>query len=150
MTTITKTQARDEVFALFRTAWLADSTSQDVELRYEDVGPKEPPSAPSEGQAPAWARIQMRWADGDQISLGGNQGSSIFDRSGIITIQVFAPSGDGRVLSDQLTEIALNALEGKTTTSGVRIRRARHIDVGIDGPWFQVNVTANFEYDRLK
>lgn len=150
MTTTTKTQARDEVYTLFRTAWLADVTSQDVVLLYEGVGPQEPPSAPTNGSPPSWVRLQMRWADGDLISLGGESGSRIFDRSGIITAQVFTPSGDGLVASDLLTEIALNALEGKTTSSGVRIRRARIVDVGEDGPWYQSNVVAAFEFDRLK
>jgi hypothetical protein len=144
-------QARDEVFTLFRTAWLANSTSQDVELRYEDVGPEGPPTAPANGSAPPWALIQMRHAAGDQISLSGETGSRIFDSRGIITVQVFTPRGDGLDQNDALTEIARNAFEGKTTSpGGVRLRRARVLAVGEDGPWYQSNVVVDFEYDRVK
>ena len=149
--TATVTQARNEVFTLFRTAWLADASSLGVELRYEDVGPTDPPKIPTGGDAPSWVRIQLRHADGDQSSLGGETGTRIFERFGIITVQVFTPTGDGLVLNDTLSLIARNAFEGKTTSPGaVRLRRARIVAVGEDGPWYQSNVLVDFEYDEVK
>jgi hypothetical protein len=83
------------------------------------------------------------------VANGGN--GVRFRQFGIVTAQVFTVSGDGLTASDDLVELALNAFEGeKTGLDRIEFRNARPNEIGQDGPWFQTNVIAEFEYDRLK
>lgn len=141
--TATLTEARDVSLGLLRTAWLADSTSQDIPLLWWDTA-QDPPSNG------AWARVTMRHGEAFQATLAGETGSRRFTRTGVITVQIFTPTGDGLELSDSLAIIAARAYEGVTTDNGVWFRNVRANEVGQDGKYFQTNVFADFEYDEVR
>lgn len=144
MSVASLTQAEDEVLTLFRTAWEAGIPSAGLALRYEDVA--DVPVATG-----AWARVSFRNSTGRQATLSGEVGRRLFEHTGFVVVQVFTPTGDGKVLANQLAQIAKNAFEGKTTTPGdVRLRNARIVPVGQEGSWYQTNVFADFEYEELR
>lgn len=144
MTVSSMTQARDEVMAVLKAAWDANSSSQDVPLLYWDTAQK----PPSEG---AWARAIMQHGGGGQATLSGETGSRRFRYTGIVTIQLFTPTGGGLVLSDTLAQVVRNALAGVTTDPGqVHLRNVRSVEVGQEGVWFHTNVLADFEYDEVR
>lgn len=137
-------QARDEMLAKFRTAWLADDTSAELPILYADIAQEIPESG-------AWARIAVRHNIGGAATLGGEVGNRRFRHEGIVSVQVFTEHSDGLVLSDELTTIAKDAFEGEVTSPGrVIFRNVAINEVGLDGQWFQVNVLAEFEYDEIK
>ena len=145
MTVSDITQARDEILGTFRTAWLADPISQDAPIFYWDRPDAEPPSSGS------WCRITVRHARGEQATLSGETGQREFEHGGLVTVQIFAESGEGGTESDQLAAIAKNSFEGVTTSPGrVLFRNVRFNEVGQDGQWFQINVLADFEYDEVR
>lgn len=146
---LTITEARDEILALLKAAWDAGSPSQGLTLMYPDVKISKPEAA-SNGEAPAWARAQVQHASGSQATLANHEGQSRFRRSGIVTVQIFTPFGTGLVLADQLATIVKNAFEGVQTPSGVIFRDVTPNEIGEDGPWFNVNVLAQFEYDEIR
>ena len=144
MSVSTVTQARDEMLAKFLVAWKASSTSCDLPVIYGDVVEGVPASG-------AWARIVVRHNTGGAATIGGETGNRRFRHAGIVMVQIFTEHADGQVLSDLLAEIANDAFEGEVTSPGrVIFRNVRINEVGLDGQWFQVNVLAEFEYDRVK
>lgn len=135
--------ARDEVMKHFTDAWNAQTPPVPL-LLYDDKERDVPENAD-------YARIVMRHNDRDRRTLGNDVGNRRFRSFGIITVQVFAVSADGLTRSDELVNLAVNAFEGdKTGEDRVFFRNVSHQEIGQDGPWFQVNVLAEFDYDFIK
>lgn len=139
--------ARDEIQLHFTTAWNAGTPPVPL-LLYDDKHTDLPNDAP-------YARITIKHnlfshvTIGASLAKGGN--GARFRRFGIVTIQIFTLSGDGLTNSDVLVDLALDAFEGEDTGSDrIEFRNARINEIGQDGPWFQTNVIAEFEYDRVK
>lgn len=132
--------AKDEILGVFKTAW---DTTGHIAL-YENVAGAVPPTV-----AP-WARVSLRHLSGRQASLAGGSGKRRYDRDGLITVQIFVPSGEGLLEAYNLAKIVADAFEGAATASQVWFRDVRINEVGPDGSWFQVNVVAGFTYDEIK
>lgn len=135
---LTFAQASDEILALFRTAW------GDRPALYENVRGS-PPRRPI-----PWARVTLRHITGAQASLAGGSGTRRWERVGILTVQIFVPSGQGLAGAQSLAKIAVDAYQGQTTPGGVWFRNVRLTEVGPDGDWFQVNALAEFVYDEIQ
>lgn len=141
--TATAAEARVEIQTTVNVAWLADASSQNLPLLWED----KPEAPPDSG---AWARVTLRHATGRQATLRGATGERRFRRTGTLTVQIFTPHGEGLTLNDTLSKIITDALEGVTTASGVIFRDVRPNEIGPDGKWYQTNVLAGFEYDEVR
>lgn len=142
---LTRIQARDEINALLKAA--AD-TITDFIMMWDDVEADSPggthPTLP-------YAKVFIRHQTGTQGSLSNRVGSRIFERSGLVTIQVFTPSGDGLTDSDSYATILANAIEGISTANGVWFRNVRIQEVGNDGAGkYLTNITAEFEYTEVR
>jgi hypothetical protein len=138
----TFTEARDLVMLHFTTAWDAQTPPVPL-LLYDDRHRDLPDNAP-------YARITMRHNVSDQRTLG-NTGNRRFRRFGVITVQIFALSNQGLATADTFAKVALDAFEGNNTApTEVHFRNVRMNEVGEDGPWFQTNVIADFDYDEIK
>lgn len=138
--TATYQQAKDEILGQFKTAW--DATGH--EARYENTAGDPPTTV-----AP-WARVSLRHFGGEQASLAGDSGTRRWERTGIVTVQIFVPTGEGLSEAYDLAKIVADAYEGQATASQVWFRNVRVNEVGPDGSWFQVNVIAEFIYDEVK
>lgn len=132
--------ARDQIAAVFKAAW--DPTG--FPAIYQDVKQEKPAAGTT------WARLTIQHSGGFQATLSGETGNRRFRRVGIGTVQIFTPFGDGLDSSDALAKIVHEAFEGVTTTSGVIFRDVATVEVGIDGPWWNTNVTFSFEYDKIR
>lgn len=111
---------------------------------------KEPAPAdhPREGTDP-WAAFHILHDGSDQSTLGA-EGARTFTRTGSVKVQVFVPAGQrGLDEATVLATAARDAFEGKTI-GGVRFYRVGQRTVGLDGSWFQVNVSGDFEFDETK
>ena len=135
------TQARDEVHALFKLAW--DAGAPGIPLLYWDTAQVVPTTG-------AWARITMKHVVSGQTTLSGETGQRRFTRTGVITVQIFTPTGDGNVNADLLANVAKNAFEGVHTPGDIWFRDVTATEVGQEGVWFQTNVTAAFIYDEVR
>ncbi len=138
---LTITQARDEMLAPLKTAW--DAGANGAPLKYDDV----PGTAPTSG---SWGRVSVRHFSGEQATLANNEGVRRWRNAGIIFVQLFAEAGSGFGALDALVEVVKNAYQGKDTPGGAWFRNVRVNEVGRDGPWEQVNVLIDFEYDQVK
>jgi len=151
--TATFTQARDQMLDLLNVAWLANTPAINggvaPTIQWEGVAIDDADFPPRDG---AWAKVFIRHQTGNQSTLSKGSGSTRFEKGGTLTVQVFAPLGEGEGLmkSQQLAEVGKNAFEGQATSRQVWFRDVRIEEIGVDGPWFQMNVVLTFEYDELR
>lgn len=131
---MTPDQARDEMLAVFKAAW--DTTGLGV--TYTDV----PGSVPSADEA--WARVTLRHADGGQTGFGATEVKK-YTNSGALTVQVFAPVGDGSTEAYRLAQLLLLAFS--QARGSVWYRRMRIREAGADGAFEQINFITEFTYD---
>jgi hypothetical protein len=127
--------AIDAMYAVVKTAW--DATG--FTIVWTDV----PGSVPAES-AP-WARPTVTHATGGQSSLAGATGTKRWTATGTLTVQVFAPVGDGRAKAYELAHAMMLAF--RTATGPVWYRNHRLKEVGNDGAFEQINVMVDFNYD---
>lgn len=136
---MTSQEAKDAMLAIFKAAW--DLTGYPA--KYEYV-PGEKPTT----QTP-WARVNVRHYVGRQSSLGGGNGSIRYTETGTITVQVFAPVGDGSKACYAAAQIVKNAFRDARHPS-VWFTSVRMTEVGADGAFDQINVLATFSYDDVR
>lgn len=139
---MTADEARDEMCAVARTAWLAASQPSGTML-FPDV----PGSKPPEQRVP-WARVTVRHATGRQSSFGNATARRKFTQTGTLWVQVFAPVGDGLVTAYALAQTVVNAY--RTAHGTVWYRNARMQEVGSSGAFEQINVLTDFTYDDVR
>lgn len=137
---LTYSEARAEIAEAFTTAW--KNANPTFPIAYEDA------AAP--GAFTPWARFSLRHNRGEQEALANPLGSRLFFRDGILLVQIFTPSGEGLTRSYDLAKVAADAFEGRKTPGGVWFRSVRIREVGPDGNWYQLNVTADFQYNEVK
>lgn len=133
--------ATNEILDLFHAVW---NPLGHVAI-YENTG-----GAIPTGSSDPWARVSLRHATGNQASLRGDAGTTRWDRGGILTVQIFVPTGEGLSEAYTLAKVVADAYEGTSTPSAVWFRNVRVNEVGPDGEWFQVNVLIDFTYDEIK
>lgn len=142
----TPTVARDEMLALFKAAWDADPESTGIPITWMNVVGTPPEAFDANGNPQTWARATIMHTDGGSANIGNTR----FMRLGLVTVQIFTPSGQGLEKSDKLADVVLGAFEGQTTPSGVWFRGGTINEVGPSEAWHQTNVTLSFEYDQLR
>lgn len=140
--------ARDEMLALFQTAWLADANSLAVPIIWEDVT-DDPPFTDTAKNPDPWVKITVNHSAGGQATLANDAGKSRFRRQGVIVVGVYTPFGTGRTKADTLAEIAMKAFEGKKTAGGVWFRAVRMNEGTRTGAWTVTQVFAEFQYEEV-
>ena len=133
----TYNEAKDEIFALFKTAW--DTVGWNV--IYQNIGSQQVP----EGQSDPWARVQIIHATGGNDAIG----DSLMIREGTFWAQIFVPLGEGLKEGYDLAKVVSDAFDGKRSLN-VWFRNGRINEVGPDGEWFQINYLVDFEYNEVK
>jgi len=144
MTTLS--QARDDINGRLKAAVDAYNTANTTSIKIYSEDVEEPPQDAKVAQLRG---PYVKHNLGDDQTLGPT-GGRVFDRSGILIVQVMTPFGDGFTLADALATVARNAYEGVSTPNGVWFRKATVKEVGKTGGFYQTNVVANFEYTELR
>jgi len=134
------------VFGLLKTAWDTHSPSYNdgypVEIAWPNTHFEPDPSK-------SWARATLQHMTSGQTSLGAKGGRK-FTREGVITVQVFCPlNNGGSTYASALAKIARDAYEGESSDS-MWFTDCTINEKGRDGSWFNVNMTATFQYDEHK
>lgn len=112
-----------------------------TKVAWPDVGFKPPNNE-------TWARFTIKNFDGYQASMG-SPGSNRFRRKGLITIQIFQKEGTAGLDALAKADIAVNIFLG-VENSGIRYYDVQMNEIGNDGAgWYQINVLAYFQYDRI-
>lgn len=139
----------DEILELFRDYWI--SNAQTVSgLSYTPELLFEQDQREHGDDNLAWARVKIIHNSSSAPTLGG-PGFRRFSRYGSLYVNVFARyvDGSGYTVAQRLAQVARDAVEGKSTTN-VWFRACRINEKGRDGPWFQINLVADFTWDEVK
>jgi hypothetical protein len=132
--------ARNEIFAIFNTAWVA---AGDYTVLWPDVA-----GTPPEGSEDPWARVQLNHVLGNQNGFGPIA-QKRWNREGFLLVQVFTAIGKGGTQNYQLCQSIVDAYQGVTTDSGIWFRNPRINEVGNDGHYYQNNAIVDFEYQQV-
>ena len=144
---LTDSEAQDETFAMLQAAWDAASPlTDDVPLLYENTNEERPDAT---GAVSPWAYAQWQRATSRESSLAGVDGQKRFTTTGLVSVQLFAPIGDGGALLRSLGRVFQTAFRGKRTEGGVVFSRVRVKDVGASGPWWYNLALAEFQFDEV-
>lgn len=136
-------EATEAICQRFNDAW-ADRTP----VEWPNVIPDDGKPKLSHGNV-SYASVHIKHEDSDQHTLG-EKGNRVFQREGQVIVQVFVPAGKrGLEEADTLAKAASDAFEGETF-GGVSYHRVSARTVGLDGPWYQMNVTADYEFDEVR
>lgn len=150
--------AQDEMYAQFRSVWEADTPAllggsplEPASIQYEDTTNWTGRPVGDDDDGRAWCRISIRHATGTQATLADAVGGSLHTQEGTVIVQVFADykSNDGSTLATRLAMVAKKAFTGKRTPN-VWFKRVRYQEVGREGRWYQINVSADFEWDERR
>lgn len=143
--------ATDEILAALKAAWDAGATSvagvsstPTIVYDREDTGEtRGSPGTP-------WARAVVRHSDSKQATLGNVSGATRHTNYGLATAQIFAPNlaGEGANMGEGLAKVAQAAWKGKSTAN-VCFRSVKIVEAGRDGPWYQYNVVATFDWQEI-
>lgn len=150
--------AQDQIYAQFRGVWIADtpaliggSPPAVAPIQYEDTTNWTGRPVKGDDDGRPWCRISILHASGYQATLADGVGGSLHRQEGTVTVQVFADykTSKGSTLAVKLAMVAKKAFEGKRTPD-VWFKRARYQEVGREGRWYQINVSADFEWDERR
>ncbi len=95
-----------------------------------------------------WVRLNIGHADGFQSSIGAPS-KNRFRRNGLITAQVFQPSGKASKEARQKADQIVNAYLGRDD-AGIHYYDVQAREIGDDGAgWYQINVLIYFRYDHI-
>jgi hypothetical protein len=136
---LTPSEAQDEILAIFKTAW--DDTGYTA--IYGDL-----PGTVPDAQEP-WARVTFIHTIGGQSSLASADRKRIYTNQGTLTIQVFAPIGDGNSKGMDLAHTVLVAY-CKAHGGQAWFRNQQIRDAKPSGAFTQTNVLIDFSYDELR
>lgn len=128
--------ATKQVIKFFAAAW-----GNSIKVAYPDVDFKPPNNE-------TWARFNIQNFDGYQASMG-SPGSNRFRRKALVTIQIFQPEGKAGMDALAKADIAADIFRG-VENNGIRYYDVQIKEIGNDGAgWYQINVLAYLQYDRI-
>lgn len=98
-----------------------------------------------------WLRVDPEHNASEQGSLGGRFVTRNFPTSGILSVQIFTLSNNGRKEANEKGNILTNYLRD-TTLSDIELNDITFRPIGVieDGKWYQSNVTCNFTYHLVR
>lgn len=138
---LTYEEAVDAMQAALKAAW--DPTTYN--MHYQNVVPQAD-RVPDANEP--WGRVYIEHTQGFQATLTG-VGGRRFRRRGVITVQIFVPTGEGLSQAYTLGKVVTDAFEGQDV-SGIWFRNARINEVGPDGNFFMIVAMVEFEYDEIR
>lgn len=126
-----------------------------IRTRFKDFWAGQPPTQfPNQKFTPpdnsTWMRLVIQDAGADWASMG-DPGNNIVRNVGQVTVQIFAPSGDGEGLALEIADLALAVFRSwRDATTGLRFEVPPYVrQIGPDGKWYQINVVAPYRFDDL-
>lgn len=146
---LTRRQARNEILTAIKS--VLDTLTTDLpadQVIYRNKSTAQIPDTDTPSPT-YWAVVLVQHAAGAQASLTGRVDERLYEKSGLVTVQLFAPRGK-MLEADDIVETIESAFLGVSTPGGVWYRNVRSTEIGESGPWFQTNILAEFTYDQVR
>jgi hypothetical protein len=106
-------------------------------------------SASPPGTDVTWVEFSVTHNQGTQDTLGA-VGNRKFKKNGLVTIRIKAPNDAGLDATDYLMENILAFMEGGETADGIAMNNVTPSELGNIGSWFQTDILATFEYEKIR
>jgi hypothetical protein len=136
--------ARDDILTFFKTAWDAQ-TAPVPPVVYDNIAGEHP------ADGSAWLRVSVQHGESYQATVGGDPGNRRFRNPGMFVAQIFTPTGAGTALADMYAQILKATFEGQRTKGdGAFFYNVRSKEIGQNDNWWQVNFTAEFQWDEVR
>lgn len=135
-------EARNAIAERFFQAWEDSSGPGGYRTRFHLEGKDGIEFSPPKDEA--WVRISIRFFTGEKRSIGRVGNGVRLDRHGQLYVQVFAPVSQGVKKADELTQAALDGLEGRIIPSIGEFLVGQQHYIGEDKDFYQVNVEIPF------
>jgi hypothetical protein len=96
----------------------------------------------------AWVRLNIDPSGAEWASMG-DPGNNVERNLGQVTIQIFAPSGEGEGEALELSDNARAIFRSwRDAATGLRFEVPPYArNIGTQGKWYQINVVAPFKFD---
>ena len=146
--------ATNQILARFTEQWDADTPAilggsplVPAQILYELTNFEGRPE--DEKRTDPWCRVTIKHVSGGQATLRGS--GALFQHNGIVIVQVFASARDntGSTVATRLAMVASKAFEGRRTPN-VWFKSVRYEEIGREGTWYQINVSADFEWNERR
>lgn len=137
----TSAEARDLVSALITSAWNTQVPGAPLFYTNQQTDRPDVPTL--------FGRMHMQFVDRAQITLGSVADGVRFRAAGTIFVQVFVPLGTGTDEYDAVCDALVVALENAGAAQNVWFRDVGMREIGSDGTYYQTNVEAAFQFDRV-
>jgi hypothetical protein len=139
----------DQMLSKFKTHWDANAPAA-VGGAYNPKMLTEADQNEHPNDQEGWCRVSIRHSSVGAGTLGGI-GQRRITRYGFIYVQIFAPALDGQgfTIVQRLAQVARDAYEGERTED-VWFGACRLNEQGRDGPWMQINLAADFQWEEVK
>lgn len=146
--------AEDEILSQLKDVWEAGasavvggSPAVNPVLYYELQEYETRPTHDEDERTDPWARISIRHSMATQRTLA-QDGLKLFRHQGYLTVQVFSRyrNGAGVTVCQRLANLVRSAYEGRRTPN-VWFRNVRYNEMSVEGPWYQINVVCEFEWN---
>ncbi len=146
---ITQSEARDEIFAIFKASWDASSaavTGYIPKIEYQGAQPRNVPDT-----AKHWCRISIQTVSEKQASFARNAGEKKFTAFGLVYVQIFSPRSENNGFEKGLFlgKIAKKSFRGKSTPGAVWFYNVRLNELTPEDSFYRLNVVAEYEYDEV-
>lgn len=99
---------------------------------------------PTDGSV-SWARVTIKHVSGEQRSVP--QENQHTNSMGTLIIQLFQPSGVGLGSNTSIAPI-LKSLR-RAAVGSLFFKNVTSEEIGVDGHWFQTNISAIFDYHTI-
>lgn len=98
----------------------------------------------------AWVRLNVADADTRQASFG-DPGNNVHRHTGLVTVMIFTPLGQGDKEALELADQAAAIFRGwQDSSSGVLFRSPPFVrQIGSEKKWFHLNLLCPFQRDSL-
>ncbi len=127
---------RQDIESRFATAWASTTP-----IAYQNVA-FTPPATGS------WVRLAILNGDAQQASLGSGQADTLYRQAGVISVSVFTNLNQGTNAARALADQAAAVFRGVDFGSGIKCRAPRIADVGVDGKFYQMDVSVPYYRDE--
>ena len=143
MTIQSKTQAKDEMLAVYK----AVATAQNIAV---NIYPNTTTDKPEAESTDAWAIIHINDISKPKVSIGNANGKKRYRATGLLMIELFTNYGEGTEQSDEISDAIETAYRGGATPSGINFKDPVTVPGGNDTNWYKVTVLIQYYYDLIQ
>lgn len=153
--TLTTPEARKQMFDRIDSVWSTQAAAIAgalPEMRYQGVKEAAKPGADKYWARASTQHVLTRQSAFTNQEQGEGGSKVIYETSGVLYIQIFAPMSDltGWARGELLAQLGKGMFMAWETSGSVWFRNPRFEELEDDGTWYRWNVKVDFQYSEAK